>query len=152
MPWSLRCLVTSFSERNRRHPTVARRHGATVAQVALAHLLALSPSTLAIPGTGPLAHLEENVAARSRPKTSRCCAERHRARQEKETAIMPERTRALVMTDATSGIGADKRSKRAALISRLQDHRGDPEQSRGRAPAARQREDKTMLRPVRPPA
>ena len=53
------------SERNRRYTTVARRHGATVAQVALAHLLALSTSTLAIPGTGSLAHLEENVAARS---------------------------------------------------------------------------------------
>jgi pyridoxine 4-dehydrogenase len=42
---------------------VAARHGATVAQVALAGLLALSPAMLAIPGTGTLAHLEENVAA-----------------------------------------------------------------------------------------
>lgn len=44
---------------------VADRHGATVRQVALAWLLAGSPATLAIPGTGDLAHLEENVAAAS---------------------------------------------------------------------------------------
>ncbi|MGI8332354.1 oxidoreductase [Actinomadura scrupuli] len=42
---------------------VAARHGATAAQVALAWLLAISPALLAIPGTGSLAHLEENVAA-----------------------------------------------------------------------------------------
>jgi pyridoxine 4-dehydrogenase len=42
---------------------VAARHGATPAQVALASLLALSPVMLPIPGTGSLAHLEENVAA-----------------------------------------------------------------------------------------
>ena len=44
---------------------VAARHGATVSQIALAWLLALSPVTLAIPGTGSLAHLEENLAAGS---------------------------------------------------------------------------------------
>jgi pyridoxine 4-dehydrogenase len=44
---------------------VAARHGATVSQIALAWLLALSPVTLAIPGTGSLAHLEENIAAGS---------------------------------------------------------------------------------------
>jgi hypothetical protein len=42
---------------------VARRHGATWAQVAIAWLLARSPVTLAIPGTGSVTHLEENVAA-----------------------------------------------------------------------------------------
>ncbi|GGS19352.1 aldo/keto reductase [Streptomyces griseoviridis] len=42
---------------------VAARHGATVPQIALAWLLAASPVTLAIPGTGSVAHLEENVAA-----------------------------------------------------------------------------------------
>ncbi|MGW8990900.1 oxidoreductase [Streptomyces zhihengii] len=42
---------------------VAERHGATVPQIALAWLLASSPVTLAIPGTGSLAHLEENIAA-----------------------------------------------------------------------------------------
>jgi aryl-alcohol dehydrogenase-like predicted oxidoreductase len=44
---------------------VAARHGATVSQIALAWLLALSPITLAIPGTGSLGHLEENIAAGS---------------------------------------------------------------------------------------
>jgi aryl-alcohol dehydrogenase-like predicted oxidoreductase len=44
---------------------VAARHGATVSQIALAWLLALSPITLAIPGTGSIAHLEENIAAGS---------------------------------------------------------------------------------------
>jgi aryl-alcohol dehydrogenase-like predicted oxidoreductase len=44
---------------------VAERHGATVHQIALAWLLALSPVTLAIPGTGSVAHLEENLTARS---------------------------------------------------------------------------------------
>ncbi|MFK0118474.1 aldo/keto reductase [Streptomyces sp. NPDC090994] len=42
---------------------VADRHGATVPQIALAWLLASSPVTLAIPGTGSVSHLEENVAA-----------------------------------------------------------------------------------------
>ncbi|MGV9555147.1 oxidoreductase [Streptomyces sp. NPDC003522] len=42
---------------------VADRHGATVPQIALAWLLARSPVTLAIPGTGSPAHLEENIAA-----------------------------------------------------------------------------------------
>jgi len=42
---------------------VAARLDATVQQVALAALLAQSPNTLAIPGTGDLGHLEENVAA-----------------------------------------------------------------------------------------
>ncbi|MFE0154481.1 oxidoreductase [Nonomuraea sp. NPDC059007] len=42
---------------------VAARHGATVPQVALAWLLARSPSILVIPGTGSVAHLEENIAA-----------------------------------------------------------------------------------------
>jgi pyridoxine 4-dehydrogenase len=43
--------------------SVAVRHGATSAQVALAWLLAISPVTLAIPGTSTLDHLTENVAA-----------------------------------------------------------------------------------------
>ncbi|WP_432093310.1 oxidoreductase [Streptomyces sp. bgisy100] len=42
---------------------VAARRGATTAQVAIALLLATSPSVLAIPGTGSLDHLEENLAA-----------------------------------------------------------------------------------------
>lgn len=44
---------------------IAKQRGATVSQIALAWLLALSPVTVAIPGTGSLAHLEENIAARS---------------------------------------------------------------------------------------
>ncbi|MDX3374704.1 aldo/keto reductase [Streptomyces anulatus] len=44
---------------------VAARHRATVPQIGLAWLLASSPVTLAIPGTGSLAHLEENMAAAS---------------------------------------------------------------------------------------
>jgi pyridoxine 4-dehydrogenase len=42
--------------------TVAERHGATQAQVALAWLLRRSPNILLIPGTSSLAHLEENCA------------------------------------------------------------------------------------------
>jgi len=43
--------------------TEAKRHGATVAQLALAWLLQRSPVTLPIPGTSSLAHLEENMAS-----------------------------------------------------------------------------------------
>lgn len=42
---------------------VAARHCATASQIALAWLLACSPVMIAIPGTGSIAHLEENVAA-----------------------------------------------------------------------------------------
>lgn len=42
---------------------IARRHGATPAQVALAWLLSRSPVIIPIPGTMSLAHLEENMAA-----------------------------------------------------------------------------------------
>ncbi|MCX4760089.1 aldo/keto reductase [Streptomyces sp. NBC_01275] len=41
---------------------VAARHGAAVSQIGLAWLLAASPVTLAIPGTGSLSHLEDNMA------------------------------------------------------------------------------------------
>ncbi len=44
---------------------VAARLAATPAQVALAWLLARSPVMLPIPGTGSIAHLEENAAAAS---------------------------------------------------------------------------------------
>jgi pyridoxine 4-dehydrogenase len=43
--------------------TVAERHAATPAQIALAWLLHRSPVMLPIPGTASLAHLEENVGA-----------------------------------------------------------------------------------------
>jgi len=42
---------------------LARRHDAAPSQVALAWLLARSPVMLPIPGTGSIAHLEENAAA-----------------------------------------------------------------------------------------
>lgn len=42
---------------------VAKRHEATVPQVALAYLLARSPVMLPIPGTGSVGHLEQNMAA-----------------------------------------------------------------------------------------
>lgn len=41
----------------------AKKHGATVGQLALAWLLQRSPVILPIPGTSSIAHLEENVAA-----------------------------------------------------------------------------------------
>lgn len=43
--------------------TVAKRHGATPSQVALAWVLKRSPVMLPIPGTSKVKHLEENVAA-----------------------------------------------------------------------------------------
>lgn len=45
--------------------TVAERLGATPAQIALAWLLRRSPVILPIPGTGSIAHLEENIGAAS---------------------------------------------------------------------------------------
>lgn len=45
--------------------SAAKRHGATVSQLALAWLLHRSPVMLPIPGTSSVAHLEENVAASS---------------------------------------------------------------------------------------
>jgi pyridoxine 4-dehydrogenase len=42
---------------------VAKAHGATAGQLALAWLLRRSPSMLPIPGTSSVEHLEENVAA-----------------------------------------------------------------------------------------
>jgi aryl-alcohol dehydrogenase-like predicted oxidoreductase len=49
--------------RNAKMKTLARKLNATPAQVALAWLLARSPVMLPIPGTGSLAHLEENMGA-----------------------------------------------------------------------------------------
>ena len=42
---------------------LARSHGASSGQIALAWLLAVSPVMLPIPGTSQIAHLEENVSA-----------------------------------------------------------------------------------------
>lgn len=43
--------------------TIARKHGASPSQIALAWLLKRSPVMLPIPGTSRVAHLEENVGA-----------------------------------------------------------------------------------------
>ena len=43
--------------------SVAKRHGATFNQIAIAALLAHSPQMVPIPGTSRVSHLEENVAA-----------------------------------------------------------------------------------------
>lgn len=55
--------------------TVALRHGVTPVQVAIAWLLARSPQMLPIPGTGSVAHLEENVAAAAVVLTERDLAD-----------------------------------------------------------------------------
>jgi aryl-alcohol dehydrogenase-like predicted oxidoreductase len=55
--------------------TVALRHGVTPVQVAIAWLLARSSRMLPIPGTGSVAHLEENVAAASIELTERDLAD-----------------------------------------------------------------------------
>ncbi len=44
---------------------IAEREGCTSSQVALAWLLQRSPAMIPIPGTGSLAHLEENCSAES---------------------------------------------------------------------------------------
>jgi pyridoxine 4-dehydrogenase len=44
---------------------IAKRHRATVSQIALAWLLGRSPAMLPIPGTSKVSHLEENMAAMS---------------------------------------------------------------------------------------
>ena len=50
-------------ESNRTVQDIAQRHRATIHQVVLAWLLARSPVMVPIPGTGSVAHLEENIAA-----------------------------------------------------------------------------------------
>ena len=61
LPWYP--LGAGAALRSARVRAVAARLGATPAQVALAWLLAHSPAMLPIPGTGNLAHLEENAGA-----------------------------------------------------------------------------------------
>jgi pyridoxine 4-dehydrogenase len=59
--------------------SVAARHGATEAQIALAWLLHRSPVVLPIPGTGSLEHLRENVNAAliELPENDLLALERH---------------------------------------------------------------------------
>jgi pyridoxine 4-dehydrogenase len=59
LPWA----PIQYRDRNPALGELARRHRATAHQVALAWLLARSPVVLPIPGTGTVAHLEDNVAA-----------------------------------------------------------------------------------------
>lgn len=63
LPWFP--LATGHLARDGRGPLpeIARRHSATPAQVALAWLLARSPSMIPIPGTASPAHLRENAEA-----------------------------------------------------------------------------------------
>lgn len=63
LPWAP--LGKSNSDATTALSNVARRHGATTGQIAIAALLAHSPSMLPIPGTSRVSHLEENVAAAS---------------------------------------------------------------------------------------
>ena len=58
---------------------VARAHGATANQIALAYLLHRSPVIAPIPGTSSIAHLEENVAAASLALTDEDLSELRRA-------------------------------------------------------------------------
>ena len=64
--------------RNATLERMAAAYGATVQQLALAWLLARSPVILPIPGTSSVAHLEENVAARSLSLTPDDIAELNR--------------------------------------------------------------------------
>jgi pyridoxine 4-dehydrogenase len=63
LPWFP--LGAGSALRNKQLLSVSNKIHATPAQVALAWLLARSPLMLPIPGTGSLAHLEENVKAAS---------------------------------------------------------------------------------------
>ena len=56
-------LVRRSANRNGSMAQIAKRHGATAAQIALAWLLRRSAVMLPIPGTSNRRHLEENVAA-----------------------------------------------------------------------------------------
>ncbi|MEY2567336.1 MAG: pyridoxine 4-dehydrogenase [Actinomycetota bacterium] len=59
LPWA----PVQDADRQRAVQEIAERHDATVPQIVLAWLLTRSPAMLPIPGTGSVAHLEENVAA-----------------------------------------------------------------------------------------
>jgi aryl-alcohol dehydrogenase-like predicted oxidoreductase len=56
--------VGNLAQSNAALTTVATKHRASHAQIALAWLLARSPVILPIPGTSSIAHLEENCSAR----------------------------------------------------------------------------------------
>ena len=52
-----------FAREGSKLDAIARKHKASPGQIALAWLLKRSPVMLPIPGTGKVAHLEENVGA-----------------------------------------------------------------------------------------
>ena len=62
--------------------TVARRLEASPMQVALAWVLARSPNVLIIPGTSPVAHLEDNLAAATLELSAEDLRELDEARQD----------------------------------------------------------------------
>jgi aryl-alcohol dehydrogenase-like predicted oxidoreductase len=62
IPWAP-LSAGEFSREGSALDAIARKHKATPNQIALAWLLKRSPVMLPIPGTGKVAHLEENVAA-----------------------------------------------------------------------------------------
>ena len=59
LPWA----PVQEADKNPAVAAAAERHGVTQHQVVLAWMLAMSPQILPIPGTGSLAHAEENIAA-----------------------------------------------------------------------------------------
>lgn len=61
LPWAPVGGPTPFNVQ--RLEQLARNHGATPLQIALAWLLKRSPVMLPIPGTGSIAHLDQNIAA-----------------------------------------------------------------------------------------
>ena len=63
LPWYP--LGSGSALRNRKINSIAKKTGATPAQVAIAWLLAKSPVMLPIPGTSSIEHLEENMKAAS---------------------------------------------------------------------------------------
>jgi aryl-alcohol dehydrogenase-like predicted oxidoreductase len=62
IPWAP-LSAGEFSREGSALEAIAHKHKATPSQIALAWLLKRSPVMLPIPGTGKVAHLEENVAA-----------------------------------------------------------------------------------------
>ena len=85
---------------------VAEAHGATPAQVALAWLLAQRRSMLPIPGTGSVAHLEENVRGRDLEldRDEVGAAGRRRLIADARRARRPAGGKAGAMLDLPSGI------------------------------------------------
>jgi aryl-alcohol dehydrogenase-like predicted oxidoreductase len=63
LPWRPLAAGALAGARVKRAQEIARRHGASSSQVALAWLLRRSPAMIPIPGTSSVAHLEENVRA-----------------------------------------------------------------------------------------